>query len=161
MAMNKKPKPIVPDKSGTKAEVRGRMSTKPTVKVKPKAPLTKGAVRNPSAPTAAGPRGGGVRVMTQSETGMKTGRAGRNRSGVPMNKTYKPGSLSDSIASKRQAIAGGLRPGDARAINPKNDKSKGVTPPKKKTPPTPPKRRPGLRPGGFGGSGGLFGTKNK
>jgi len=41
MAINKKPKPLRPDTTGTKAEVRGRMSTKPTIKVAPKKPLKK------------------------------------------------------------------------------------------------------------------------
>jgi hypothetical protein len=100
MAMKKKPKPIVPDKSGTKAEVRGRMSTKPTIKVKPKAPLTKGAVQNPNAPKGGTPPTGNVKV-------------------VPPKKTPPRGSSQKGGRSSR----GGLR--------------------------------------GFGGGGGLFGTKNR
>ena len=61
--MNRKDKPIKPDKSGTKAEVRGRMSTKPTVKVKPKGPLTKPPVKNPNAPKGTQPPTGNVKVV--------------------------------------------------------------------------------------------------
>ena len=161
MAMKKKDKPLRPDPSRIGADVRGSLSTKKTIMVRPKGRLSKSVVRNPSAPTAAGPRGSGVRVMTPSETGMKTGRAGRNRSGVSISKTYNPSRANQKLIESTQAIARkgyiGLTPADKKAINPKNNKSKGVTPPKK-TPPTPPKRRPGLR--GFGG-GGMFGTKNR
>lgn len=161
--MNKKPKPLRPNP--LKATLRGESaSAKPVVKVKPKGVLRKSTVKNPTAPKGigSGASAGSVRVMTRSETGMKTGRAGSNRSSTPMNKTYKPSTGNQKLIENTQAIARkgyiGLTPADKKAINPKNDKSKGVTPKKKTPPASKPKGRPGLR--GFGG-GGMFGFKNK
>ena len=63
MAMNRKPKPLRPDTTGTKAEVRGRLSTKPTIKVVPKSPLKKATVKNPNAPKGGTPPTGNVKVV--------------------------------------------------------------------------------------------------
>ena len=176
MAMNKKPKPLRPDATGTKAEVRGRMSTKPTVKVKPKAPLTKSVVRNPSAPTAAGPRSGLVRVITKSETAMKKDKARRDRTGVgrPQNASaFKKSSAQDKMPPARrtetQRLIDGTQSFRGRqpkgSVNPKGaNKSKGVTPKKKAEAPkqAKPKRKlfigrgGGMR-GGVGGGGDMFG----
>lgn len=178
MAMNKKPKPLRPDKSGTKAEVRGAMSTKPTIKVKPKGVLRKSTVKNPSAPTAAGPRGGGVRVLTKSESALKKDKARSARTGtLPMTKTvtdsmktsgkksYKPSTGNQKLIEGTQQIRSkGYTPltaAEKRAANEKM-KSKGVTPPKK-TPPAPKSGRGGRGGGGrgFGGGSGLFGNMFK
>ena len=165
MAMKKKDKPLRPDPSRIGADVRGTLSTKKTIMVRPKGRLSKSVVRNPSAPkgTGSGASSGSVRVMTKSESALKTGKAGSNRSSTPMSKDYKPSRGNQRLIESTQQIAKkgyiGLTAAEKKAMNPKGNKSKGVTPPKKKTPPaSKPMRRPGLR--GFGG-GGMFGPKNR
>jgi len=177
MAINKKPKPLRPDTTGTKAEVRGRMSTKPTIKVAPKKPLKKAAVRNPSAPSAAGPRGSEVRIITKSESKMKKDKAYRNRTGIgrPQNasafkktdaqsKPIKKSTGNQRFIDDTQQIGKkgyiGLTAAEKKSLMAKGNKPTKVTP--KKTAPAPkPKRRlyigrGGAR-GGIGGGGDLFG----
>ena len=174
MAMNRKPKPLRPDP--TKANYKGNTGKNPVVKItKVTKPLKKAAVKNPSAPSASGPRGGGVRVITKSESAMKKDKVRSAKTGtLPLTRTvtdsmktsgkksYKASRGDQKLIDGTQQIGKkGYTPltaAEKRAANEKM-KSKGVTPPKKKTPPAPaPKRRPGLR--GFGG-GGMFGFKNK
>jgi hypothetical protein len=169
MAMNKKPKPLRPS-GPTKRVTKYTIGTpeKPVVKVQPKKPLTKPTVKNPSAPSASGPRGGAVRVITKSETAMKKSKASVAKTGtLPITRTVtdsmktagKKSYNPDPKTVSGQAILRNPKGSNVQKMVPnKGSKSKGVTPPKK-TPPTPPKRRPGLR--GFGGGGGLFGTKNR
>lgn len=160
MAMKRKPKPLRPDTTGTKAEVRGMLSTKPTVKVKPKGVLKKSAVKNPSAPkpVGSGASAGSVRVMTRSESGLKAGKAGSNRSSTPMNKNYKPSRGNQKLIESTQSVAKkgyiGLTAAEKREISGKGQKPKGGMTPPKKTPPAPKPKGRGR--GGMGG-GGLFG----
>ena len=95
MAMNRKPKPLRPDP--TKANYKGNTGKNPVVKItKVTKPLKKAAVKNPSAPSASGPRGGGVRVITKSETAMKKDKARSARTGtLPLNRTVTD-SMKDS-----------------------------------------------------------------
>ena len=168
----------------------GKRKPNPVVKVVPKKPLTKSTVKNPSAPKTTG-SGTSVKVITKNETFMKKAKAASAKTGsLPLYKTvtdsmkksgkndYKTGagkySGKDQVVKNTPDRYGAsfneLRARDAmmRAAAGGKSKSKGVTPPQKKTPPTPPKPktksrfsgRPGLR-GSFGGGGGLFGTKNK
>lgn len=186
MAMNKKPKPIVPDKSGTKAEVRGRLSTKKTIVVSPKGRLTKPVVRNPSAPTAAGPRGGGVRVLTKSESALKKDKARVARTGqLPITRTvtdsmktsgkksYKASTGNQKLYEGTQSIGSKgytpLKPGEKSAGNTKGGKPSKVTPKKKAEAPKKqaPKRRffsgrgGGMRGGAGGGGMGFPGNVNQ
>jgi hypothetical protein len=179
MAMNKKPKPLRPS-GPTKRVTKYTIGTpeKPVVKVQPKKPLTKPTVKNPSAPSASGPRGGGVRVITKSETAMKKSKARVAKTGtLPITRTvtdsmktagkksYKPSTGNQKLIDDTQFVKRNPKGRNvSEMVANKGAKSKGVTP--KKNPPTPPTksrvglRRPGLR--GFGGGGGgLFGTKNK
>jgi hypothetical protein len=180
--MNKKPKPLRPSGS-TKPVTKYTIGVpkKPVVMItKAKKPLTKSTVKNPSAPSAAAPRGGGVRVITKSETFMKKDKARRTRTGtLPLYKTvtdsmktsgkksYKPSTGNQKLIEGTQQIAKkgyiGLTAAEKKAINPKGGKPSKVTP-KKNTPPAPkPKGRSGRGMGGlgFGGGGGMFGRKNK
>jgi len=132
MAMNRKPKPLRPDTTGTKAEVRGRMSTKPTVKVVPKKPLTKPVVKNPSAPKPVGSGAkSSVKVMTKTESMLKKGQGkSSNTAGKPAPKKYKKVGEIDKMIEKTQSFRG-------------------------RTP------RGGMGGMRGGGGGGLFGTKNR
>lgn len=178
--MKKKPKPIVPDKSGTKAEVRGRMSTKPTIKVVPRGPLKKAAVKNPSAPTAAGPRGSGVRVITKTESFMKKDKARSARLGtLPLTKTvtdsmktsgkksYKPSRGDQKLIDASQYIRSkgytSLTAAERAAANEKRNKPTKITPKKKAEAPkkpAPTRRFFTGRGGGMrgGSGGGLYGS---
>ena len=176
--MKKKDKPLRPNP--LKAQLRGESgSARPVVKVVPKKPLTKSAVRNPSAPSAAGPRGSGVRVITKTESAMKKDKARVAKTGtLPITRTvtdsmktsgkksYKPSTGNQKLIDDTQYVRRNPKGRDVSTmVNNKGNKPTKVTP-TKKTPPTPPKSkfkgRPGLRGGmGFGG-GGLFGSnKNK
>ena len=174
MAMNRKPKPLRPNP--LKATLKGESSTKPVVKVQLKKSPSKPAVKNPNAPkgTGSGATSGLVRVLTKSETAMKKGKVkpdksnaknatppGRNRSMTPQEK-YKPSTGNQRLIESTQQIAKkgyiGLTAAEKKAINPKGQKTSGMTPPKK-TPPAPkPKGRGGRGFGGMGG-GGLFGGR--
>lgn len=175
MAIKKKDKPLRPDP--TKANYKGTTGKNPVVKItKVTKPLKKAVVRNPSAPTAAGPRGGGVRVITKSETFMKKDKARSARTGtLPLTKTvtdsmktsgkksYKASTGNQKLIDNTQAFRGRQPRGP---VNPKGaNKSKGVTPKKKAEAPKStqkPKRRlftgrgGGMR-GGVGGGGDMFG----
>jgi len=179
MAMKKKDKPLRPDPSGIKAEVRGRLSTRKTIMVRPKGRLSKSVVRNPSAPTAAGPRSGSVRVITKTESAIKRDKARVARTGqLPITRTvtdsmktsgkksYKPSTGNQKLIDATQYIRSkgytSLTAAERKAANEKM-KSKGVTPKKKAEPkPKPkPKRRffTGRGGGMRGGSGGgLYGN---
>lgn len=175
MAMNKKPKPIRPETFGVKAQVRGKLSTKPLVKVKPKGPLKKSAVRNPDAPKsmgAAAPRGA-VRVITKSETAMKKDKARSARTGtLPLNRTvtdsmktsgkksYKPSTGNQKLIEGTQQIGKrgytGLTAAEKKALTTKGGKPSKVAPKKAEAPKTTTKRRIFIG-RGRGGGGGLFG----
>lgn len=183
MAMKKKPKPLVPDKSGTRATVRGEKSTRPVRKITKVGLLKKPTLKNLTAPkgTGSGAGAGSVRVITKSETFMKQekqNRARRARSGSmaaskpTMKQKDYTNTRSDSRAKAEQRVKntpdrygasfGELKKRDElmRSAQSKGNKPSQKITPKKKTPPVqkPPVRRPGLR--GFGG-GGMFGFKNK
>lgn len=156
----------------------GRRPSKAVVKVQPKKPLTKSAVRNPSAPSASSPRGGGVQVITKSETFMKKDKARRDRSGIgrPQNasafkKTDAQSKPMKKSTGNQKLIEGTqylnskgylpLKPGEKAAGNTKGGKPSKVTP--KKAAPAPKKaaskrriftgRGGGMR-GGMSGMGG-------
>jgi len=187
MAMNRKPKPLRPDTTGTKAEVRGRLSTKPTIKVVPKSPLKKATVKNPNAPKGAGSDAGtgSVRVLTKSESFLKREKAMREKSGkLPITKTvtdsmktsgkksYKPSTGNQKLIDATQYIRSkgytSLTAAEKQAANTKGNKPSKVTP--KKSAPAP-KPKSGLkgrigrigRGGrmGAGGGGGLYGNMFK
>jgi hypothetical protein len=145
----------------------GRRQTKPVIMVKPKRALKKSAVRNPSAPGAAGPRGGGVRVITKSESFMKKDKARSARLGtLPLTKTVtdsmktsgKKSYKSDPRTVSGQAILNNPKGSNVQKMVPnKGNKPTKITP-KKKTPPKPkPKRKFFGRSGGgmFGGGGAM------
>lgn len=169
----------------------GKRKPNPVVKVAPKKPLTKSTVKNPNAPKGTG-SGTSVKVITKSETFMKKAKAASAKTGslpiyktvtdsmktagkksyanTPSDRRAKADQLVKNTPDRYGASFSELRARDAmmRAAAGGKSKSKGVTPPQKKTPPTPPKPktksrfsgRPGLR--GFGGGGGIFGSnKNK
>ena len=167
--MKRKDKPLRPDPSRIGADVRGSLSTKKTIMVRPKGRLSKSVVRNPSAPTSAGPRGGGVRVLTKSESALKAGKAPSNRSSTPMNKSYKSSRGDQKLIDATQYIRSkgytSLTAAEKKAANEKMKSKGGVTPPKKKAPPAPKSGRSGRggRGGGVGGigAGGLFGSMFK
>jgi hypothetical protein len=177
MAMNKKPKPLRPSgptKPVTKYTIG--VPKKPVVKItKVTKPLKKATVKNPSAPSASSPRGGGVRVITKSETFMKKDKARSTKMGtLPLTKTvtdsmktagkksYKPSTGNQKLIEGTQTIRGkGYTPltaAEKRAANEKN-KSKGVTPKKKAEAPkkAAPKRRLFVGRGGRSGGGMLGG----
>jgi len=179
MAMNKKPKPLRPDP--TKANYKGNTGKNPVVKVtKVTRPLKKATVKNPSAPSAATPRGGGVRVITKSETFMKKDKARRTRTGtLPLYKTvtdsmktsgkksYKPSTGNQKLIDATQYIRSkgytSLTAAEKQAANVKGNKPTKVTPKKKAEAPKKPapKRRffTGRGGGMRGGSGGgLYGS---
>ena len=168
MAMNRKPKPLRPDP--TKANYKGTMGKNPVVKItKVTKPFKKATVKNPSAPTAAGPRGGGVRVITKSETFMKKDKARRDRTGVgrPQNASaFKKSSAQDKMPPARRTETQKLidntqsfRGRQPRGpVNEKGNKPTKVTPNKKAEAPKPkPKRKLFVGRGGGmrGGSGGM------
>jgi hypothetical protein len=174
MAIKKKDKPLRPDP--TKANYKGTTGKNPVVKItKVTKPLKKAVVRNPSAPTAAGPRGGGVRVITKSETFMKKDKARRDRTGVgrPQNASaFKKSSAQDKMPPARrtetQRLIDGTQSFRGRQprgpVNEKGNKPTKVTPKKKAEAPKKkaPKRRlyigrgGGMR-GGIGGGGDMIG----
>ena len=177
MAMKRKDKPLRPDPSRIGADVRGSLSTKKTIMVRPKGRLSKSVVRNPSAPTAAGPRGGGVRVLTKSESALKKDKARVARTGqLPITRTvtdsmktsgkksYKPSTGDQKLIDATQYIRSkgytSLTAAEKKAANEKM-KSKGVTPKKKAEAPkkTTPKRKLYIGRGGGmrGGYSGLMG----
>ena len=179
MAMNKKPKPLRPDP--TKANYKGNTGKNPVVKVtKVTRPLKKATVRNPSAPSAAAPRGGGVRVITKSESFMKKDKARRTRTGtLPLYKTvtdsmktsgkksYKPSTGNQKLIDATQYIRSkgytSLTAAEKQAASAKGNKPTKVTPKKKAEAPKKPapKRRffTGRGGGMRGGSGGgLYGS---
>jgi len=177
MAMNRKPKPLRPS-GPTKPVTKYTIGTpkKPVVKItKVTRPLKKAAVKNPSAPSASAPRGGGVRVITKSETFMKKDKARRDRSGIgrPQNasafkKTDAQSKPMKKSTGNQKLIEGTqylnskgyteLKPGEKAAANTKGGKPTKVTP--KKSTPAPKKSTPKRRIfGGRGGGGGLFGGR--
>jgi hypothetical protein len=171
--MNKKPKPLRPDP--TKANYKGNTGKNPVVKItKVTKPLKKATVKNPSAPSASSPRGGGVRVITKNETFMKKETARRTRNGtLPLTKTVtdsmkRSGNKSYKTSTGNKKLIEGtqvlnkkgytpLKPGEKAAANTKGGKSSGVKPRKVVQAPKP-KGRFGLM---LGGGSGIFGTKNK
>jgi len=174
MAMNRKPKPLRPNP--LKATLRGESSTKPVVKVQLKKSPSKPAVKNPNAPrgTGSGASAGSVKILTKTESALKKGKGqsnksdekrtpppGRNRNMTQQEK-YKKSTGNQRLIESTQQIAKkgyiGLTTAEKKAINPKGQKTSGMTPPKK-TPPAPkPKGRGGRGFGGMGG-GGLFGGR--
>lgn len=182
--MKRKDKPLRPDP--TKANYKGNTGKNPVVKItKVTKPLKKATVKNPSAPSASAPRGGGVRVITKTESAIRRDKARVAKTGqLPITRTItdskksgkksypKRGEFqklydSDQTLTKKGYVP--LTAAEKRAANEKM-KSKGVTPPKKKTPPAskPPKksvlskfRGRGGGVGGVGGSGGLYGNMFK
>jgi hypothetical protein len=180
MAMNKKPKPLRPS-GPTKPVTKYTIGTpkKPVVKItKVTKPFKKATVKNPSAPSASGPRGGGVRVITKSETAMKKSKASVAKTGtLPITRTvtdsmktagkksYKPSTGNQKLIDDTQFVKRNPKGRKvSKMVANKGNKPSKVTP--KKNPPTPPNksrvglRRAGLR-GTFGGGGGLFGSKNR
>ena len=186
MAMKKKPKPLRPDPSGVKAEVRGRLSTRPVRQLGITGPLKKETIKNPNAPkgTGSGASAGSVRVLSKSESMLKREKAMRERSGrgVPMNTTpfKKSDTKSKPYTSKspRNTIGNASIPGAGgrygmslneyreylrivKGAQPKIEKPTKTTP-KKKTPPTPkkaaPKRRLFTGRGGGRGGGSMGGS---
>ena len=176
--MKKKDKPLRPDPSRIGADVRGRLSTKKTIMVSPKGRLTKPVVRNPSAPTAAGPRGGGVRVITKTESAIRKDKARVAKTGqLPITRTItdssKSGKKSYPKRGEFQKLYDGsqtltkkgyipLTAAEKKAANEKM-KSKGVTPKKKAEPKPKPKPKSRFftgRGGGMrgGSGGGLYGN---
>ena len=183
MAINKKDKPLRPDP--TKANYKGTMGKNPVVKItKVTKPLKKAAVKNPSAPSAASPRGGGVRVITKSETFMKKDKARRDRTGIgrPQNssafkksdaadKPQKPRTETQKLVDRTGVLNSKgytqLKPGEKSAGNTKGGKPTKVTP-KKKTPPAPKQKRRiftgrggSMRGGSMGGGMGFPGNVNQ
>jgi hypothetical protein len=184
--MKRKPKPLRPS-GPTKPVTKYTIGTpkKPVVKItKVTRPLKKATVKNPSAPSASGPSGGGVRVITKSETAMKKSKASTAKTGtLPITRTvtdsmktagkksYKPSTGNQKLIENTQTIRGkGYTPltaAEKRAVNEKM-KSKGVTPKKKAEAPkkaTPKRRifvgRGGMGRGGMLGGGGSNRTYNK
>ena len=125
MAMKKTDKPtpgapqrkyntVGPSRTPSKTPV-GRRPTKPVVKVQPKGAIKKSAVKNPKAPKATG-SGTSVKVITKSETAMKKGTAGRNRSGGKSGGTEKdyrrgmwitgPGKVTKYVTGKDNSLKG-------------------------------------------------------
>ena len=105
---------VGPSKTPSKTPV-GRRPTKPVVKVQPKGAIKKSAVKNPKAPKAIG-SGTSVKVITKSETAMKKGTAGRNRSGGTAGGTEKdyrrgmyitgPGKSTKYVTGKDNSLKG-------------------------------------------------------
>jgi hypothetical protein len=189
MAMKKKDKPLRPDRSGTKAEVRGRLSTKPVIQLGITGPLKKESIKNPNAPkgTGSGASTGSVRVLSKSESFLKREKAMRERAGIgrPLNagtfkkvpvfpKDYTRTSPRNTVENASIKGAGGrygmslteykeyLR--KLKSAQPKIEKPTKTTA-KKKTPPAPKPPKPPRRILGSGmGGGSLFGgglRKNK
>ncbi len=160
----------------------GKRKPNPVVKVQPKKPLTKSAVRNPSAPSASGPRGGGVRVITKSETFMKKDKARRDRSGIGRPQNASAFKKTDAQGKSIKRSTGNQRLIDdtqfvkrnpkgrnvSEMVTNKGNKPSKVTPKKKAEAPkkATPKRRlfvgrgGGMR-GGAGGGGGFPGNMNQ
>ena len=187
MAIKKKDNPLRPDPSGVKAEVRGRLSTRPVRQLSITGPLKKETIKNPNAPkgTGSGASAGSVRVLSKSESFLKREKAMRERSGrgVPMNTTpfkksdtkskpYNRTSPRNTVGNASIAGAGGkygMNLTDYReslkklkSAQPKIEKPTKTTP-KKKTEPKPkpkPKRKLFVGRGGGmrGGSGGGLGA---
>jgi hypothetical protein len=152
MAMNRKPKPLRPDP--TKANYKGNTGKNPVVKItKVTRPLKKATVKNPSAPSAAAPRGGGVRVITKSETFMKKDKARSAKTGsLPLTKTVtdsmktsgKKSYKSDPKTVSGQAILNNPKGSNVQKMVPnKGNKPTKITPKKKAEAPkkAAPKRR--------------------
>ena len=175
--MKKKPKPLRPDP--TKANYKGTTGKNPVVKItKVTKPFRKPTVKNPTAPTAAGPRGGGVRVITKSETAMKKDKARSARTGtLPLTKTvtdsmktsgkksYKASTGNQKLIEGTQQIGKrgytGLTAAEKKALTAKGGKPSKVAPKKKTEAPkqAKPKRRIFVGRGGGmrgGAGGGLF-----
>jgi hypothetical protein len=182
MAMKKKPKPLRPDPSGVKAEVRGRLSTRPVRQLGITGPLKKETIKNPNAPkgTGSGASAGSVRVLSKSESFLKREKAMRERSGrgVPMNTTpfkksdtkskpYNRTSPRNTVANASIPSAGGryamsfneykeyLR--IVKSAQPKIEKPTKTTPKKKTEPKPKPKPKRKLFVGRGGGRGGSAG----
>ena len=166
---------------------------KPTVVrkiTKVKKPMTKPAVKNPSAPRGTG-SGTSVKVITPSETFMKKGKAkGMNSGGakgatVPKGPKF-PSSVPEKYTTKRGSLLSymdqqtfkskGYESDDSKAktkkqmasTQSKSGKPSGKITPKKKTPPAPkPKRRiftgrgGSMRGGSMGGGMGFPGNLNQ
>jgi hypothetical protein len=149
---------------------------KSVVKVQPKGAVKKSAVKNPSAPKPAG-SGTSVKVITKSETAMKKGTAGRNRSGIKSGGTeldYRrgmyitgPGKSTKYVTGQDNSLKGVPLKYDALKAQDKKMKStqsssgkpsQKITPKKKAVAPKPkPKRRLYIGRGG-GMRGGVGGT---
>ena len=186
MAMKRKPKPLRPDPSGVKAEVRGRLSTRPVRQLGITGPLKKETIRNPKAPTGgSGASTGSVRVLSKTESMLKREKAMRERNqsrstnATPFKKSdakSKAYGTQSIRARESQKVAGtnyqsgmSLREYQnqkklMKTVNAKADKPTKTTP-KKKTPPAPKPPKPPRRILGSGMVGGsLFGgglRKNK
>ena len=102
--MKRKPKPLRPDPSGVKAEVRGRLSTRPVRQLGITGPLKKETIKNPKAPkgTGSGAGPGSVRVLTPTESALKKRTVEPGKKTTP-SKTY--GTYS-ARARESQKIAG-------------------------------------------------------
>jgi hypothetical protein len=182
MAMKRKPKPLRPDPSGVKAEVRGRLSTRPVRQLGITGPLKKETIKNPKAPkgTGSGASTGSVRVLSKTESMLKREKAMRERSGkLPLyktvtdsmktsgNKSYKPSTGNQKLIDATQYIRSkgytSLRVAEREAANQKGNKPTKITPNKKAEAPKKPAttrrfftgRGGGMR-GGSGG--GLYGN---
>ena len=163
----------------------GKRKPNPVVKVQPKKPLTKGVVRNPKAPKPVG-SGTSVTLLQKGESGMKRGKAGRNRSGGSMSsknttKNYTT-TREGQRAKENQRVKNTPDRGSVSSFNDlkardammrsaaggKGGKPTKVTPKKKAEAPkkATPKRRlfmgrgGGMR-GGAGGGGGFPGNMNQ
>lgn len=125
-------------------------------------PMTKSAVKNPSAPRGTG-SGTSVKVITPSETFMKKGKAkGMNTPPGAKTKNYKSSNVDKMIANSQTLLKRGTPPAN------KGGKPSQVTPPKKKTPPAPKQKRRiftgrggSMRGGSMGGGMGFPGNVNQ
>jgi hypothetical protein len=136
MAMNRKPEPLRPNP--LKATLRGESSTKPVVKVQLKKSPSKPVVKNPSAPKPVGSGAkGSVKVMTKTESMLKKGNVKPDKSNA---KNATPPGRNRGMTSQEKY----KRPGTQQKMIDNMQGFRGRSPR-----------------GGFGMSGGIFGTKIK